>query len=169
VTISTRRLSSIAFLSAVGIALFVIESYIPMPFPFLKIGLANLSTVIALMMFGTVAASIVAVVRVVVGSLFIGSFMGPAFLLAMSAGVSSAMLMALVKRTTGNLFSALGISLIGAVTHVLVQLLVVRYFFVQSQAVFSLVPILLTTSLVGGLIVGFISLRLLSALKDIRL
>lgn len=166
---STRRLTTIAFLSAVGIALFVLESYIPMPLPFLRIGLANISSVIALILLGTTSMLTIVVLRIVVGSLFVGTFMSPAFVLALSAGVASALAMALAKLLRKNIFSALGLSLIGSMTHVVVQLLIVRFIYVQNAAVLQLLPLLLLTALIGGLIVGWISVRLLRALKQVRL
>lgn len=163
----TRRLTAIAFLAAAGIALFVLESYIPLPLPFMKIGLANVSSVLALMMFGANAMFAVVGLRVIVGSLLVGTFMSPGFILAASAGISSALVMSLTKFGTRNLFSAFGLSLIGSFTHVLVQLLVVRYAYVQNAAVGLLLPLLLVTALVGGTVVGWLSLRLLKSLKGI--
>jgi heptaprenyl diphosphate synthase len=163
----TRRLTGIAFLAAAGIALFVLESYIPLPLPFMKIGLANVSTVLALMMFGVGAMFAVVGIRVIVGSLLVGTFMSPGFMLAVSAGVCSALLMSLTKLSTRNLFSAFGLSLIGSFTHVFVQLLVVRYAYVQNAAIGLLVPLLLVTALLGGTIVGWVSLRLVKSLKGI--
>jgi heptaprenyl diphosphate synthase len=166
---STRRFTTIAFLSAAGIALFVIESYIPMPLPFLRIGLANISSVIALMLLGPASMHAVVVLRVVVGSFFVASFMSPAFVLALAAGVLSAFAMAITKTISGNVFSALGISLVGSVAHVIVQLLLVRFIYVQNAAVLQLLPLLLLTALAGGVIVGGISVRLLLALKQVRI
>jgi heptaprenyl diphosphate synthase len=163
----TRRLTAIAFLAAAGIAMFVIESYIPLPLPFMKIGLANVSSVLALMMFGASAMFAVVGIRIVVGSLLVGTFMSPGFILAVSAGISSALLMSLTKLGARDLFSAFGLSLIGSFTHVFVQLLIVRYVFVQNAAVGLLLPLLLVAALVGGTVVGWLSLRLLKSLKGI--
>ncbi|MER3523473.1 MAG: heptaprenyl diphosphate synthase [Ignavibacteria bacterium] len=162
-----RRLTLIAVLAAVGIALFVIESHIPMPLPFLKIGLANISSVVALVLIGTTSMMSVVLLRVVVGALLIGTFMSPAFLLALSAGVVSALVMGLVRKLTRNLFSVVGISLVGAFTHSIVQLFVVRYVYVQTTVVLHLLPFLLAGALVGGLIVGAVSLRLVRALPEV--
>lgn len=166
---STRRLTTIALLSAVGIALFVFESYIPMPLPFLKIGLANVSSVIALMLIGTTGMVTVVVLRVVVGSLFLGTFMSPTFILAFSAGIASAMMMALAKASTRDIFSALGLSLIGSIAHIIVQLLIVRFVYVQNAAVLQLLPLLLLSACIGGFVVGWISVRLLKSLKQVRI
>lgn len=165
---STRRLTTIAFLSAAGSALFVLESYIPMPLPFLKIGLANISSVIGLMVLGTTGMLTVVALRVVVGSFLVGTFMSPAFVLAFSAGVASAAAMAIVKATTRNFFSPFGLSLIGSVTHVVAQLMIVRFVYVENAGVLQLLPLLLLTALIGGSVVGWISIRLLSALQQVR-
>jgi uncharacterized membrane protein len=84
-----------------------------------------------------------------------------------SAGISSALLMSLTKLGARDLFSAFGLSLIGSFTHVFVQLLIVRYVFVQNAAVGLLLPLLLVAALVGGTVVGWLSLRLLKSLKGI--
>jgi heptaprenyl diphosphate synthase len=165
----TQRLTLTAFLGAAGIALFVLEAYIPAPVPFLKIGLANISSVIALVVMGTPGMLVVVGLRVVVGSLLVGTFMSPAFVLALAAGVTAASAMALTRLVTREFFSPIGLSLIGSLVHVVVQLVIVRYVYVQNAAVFQLLPVLLFTACVGGLIVGWISVRLLHALQEVRL
>lgn len=161
---TTRHITSLSLFAAVGIGLFVVESFIPMPFPFLKIGLANVSTILALMIFSAGDAVLVVMVRVVVGSLLVGSLFGPGFLLAFAGGTASAIVMGGVKRWTGNLFSVMGLSLIGSTTHVLTQFSLVLLLYVQSMALTALLPLLLLSALVGGLIVGWVSSRLLDVL-----
>ncbi len=161
---STRNLTLLALFAAVGIALFVVESFIPTPFPFLKIGLANVSTVLALMMFSTGDAMLVVIVRVLVGSFLVGSLFGPGFILAAAGGTTAAIAMGAVRRSTGTMFSVVGISLVGSTTHVLSQFVVVLLLYVQNTALTTLLPLLLISALFGGLVVGWISDRLLSIL-----
>jgi heptaprenyl diphosphate synthase len=163
----TRRLTALSLLAAVGIALFVMETFIPMPLPFLKIGLANISTVLALMMFGAGDMFLVVTIRVLVGSLLTGSLFGPGFLLAIGAGIASAMAMAVVKGVTRKLFSVVGLSLIGAVTHVVTQFLLVLLLYVQNASISFLLPLLLFSALLSGFVVGWISARLVGVLERI--
>lgn len=165
---STRRLTLIAAFSAAGIALYVFESFIPMPLPFIKVGLANIASVLSLAIVGIGGMFAVIVLRIVVGGLLVGSFMGPAFILALSAGIASGGAMALASRAAPRLFSPFGISLIGSVVHVLVQLAVVRYAYVKSAEVFTILPLLALSALGGGLVVGFAALTLLRALQTLR-
>jgi heptaprenyl diphosphate synthase len=159
-----RRVTRLGFLAAVGTSLFVLESLIPLPLPFLKVGLANISTLLALLLTGPVDALLVVLIRVVAGSLLTGSFLGPAFILALCAGVVSALVMGLLHRTTGGMFGPVGLSLGGSFSHVLTQLALVAILLVRNQGVFHLLPILLVTALLGGLIVGLVTSRILPAI-----
>lgn len=166
---TTRQITTLAFLSAVGISLFVIESFIPMPLPFLKIGLANIASLMALMLFGMREMMVVLLIRVSVGAMLTGSIFGPGFLLAMAGGLGSALAMGGVKSAFPGVFSVVGISLIGSFTHVTIQFLFVLFFYVQTTAVFFLLPLLLASSLAGGLIVGWISARVIPIIQSMHI
>jgi heptaprenyl diphosphate synthase len=158
-----------ALLAAGGIALFVVESYIPTPLPFMKIGLANISSLLALLLEGPAVMLLVVVTRVLVGSLLVGSFLSPAFVIAITAGIAASLAMALVHRVAPTLFSAVGLSLIGSMVHVLTQLAVVGMLIVQTTAVYALLPALLLTGSVGGIIVGYLSAKVMRVLPAARL
>lgn len=161
---STRRVTRLGFLAAAGTALFVLESLVPLPLPFLKIGLANISTLLALLAGGVTDAMVVVILRIVAGSLLTGSFLGPAFLIALPAGVMSAAGMSLARTLTGRLFGPVGLSLVGSSLHVVTQLAIVSLLFVHNDALLSLLPLLLFTALIGGVVVGFAAGRLLPPL-----
>jgi len=161
---SVRRVTRLGFLAAMGTALFVLESLIPLPLPFMKVGLANISTLLALIISGPADALLVVFLRVLVGSLVTGSFFSPAFILAMSAGLVSAAAMGVLRITTGRSFGPVGISLAGSTAHVATQIAIVGLVYVRNTAVIHLLPLLLVTALAGGLIVGIVTARLLPAL-----
>lgn len=166
---TTREVTTVALLTAVGIALFVVESFIPTPLPFLKIGLANISSLVAMMVLGVPQMLVVVIMRVVVGSMLVGSLFTPGFVLAIGGGITSAVAMALTKRCGKQLFSPVGVSLVGSLTHVVTQFLLVLWLYVQNAAVFFLLPLLLGSGFVGGLVVGWITSRLLTVLQSSRL
>jgi heptaprenyl diphosphate synthase len=176
----TRRVARVGVLTALGTALFVLESLIPFPLPFLKIGLSNIATLIGLILGGPADAFTVVVLRVVAGSFITGSFLSPSFLLSFSAGITSTTVMcglALVGAfrpteagvhsaprgawRSGSFLGPVGVSLAGASTHAVTQLAVVAFVYARNVALFHLLPILLVTALVGGIIVGFIVMRIL--------
>jgi heptaprenyl diphosphate synthase len=163
-----RTLTTLALLAAAGVSLFVLESFIPMPVPFLKIGLANISALLALTLFGAGEMMLVVMIRILVGSMLVGSLFSPAFILALIAGVASALVMALVMKLFGRTFSLVGISLCGSTTHVLAQYAVAQHLYIQNPALVALVPFLLLSALIGGLVVGWMSARLLPLLPRLR-
>ncbi len=160
---TVRRVTRLGFLASMGTALFVLESLIPLPLPFLKVGLANISTLVMLIVSGPADALIVVFLRVLVGSLVTGSFLGPAFILAMAAGVVSAAVMGAVHTIARRAFGAVGVSLAGSTAHVSTQIALVGLLYVRSAAVVHLLPVLLLTALAGGLVVGIVTSRLLGA------
>jgi len=99
---SSRQITAVALLAAVGISLFILESFIPMPLPFLKIGFTNISSVVALILLVPGAMYLVVAIRIVAGSVLVGSFLGPSFLLAVAGGLTSATAMAMVFRFAPN-------------------------------------------------------------------
>jgi heptaprenyl diphosphate synthase len=160
----TRRTTRVGLLAAVGIALFVLESFIPLPFPFLKIGLANISTVLALDLLGFPEGVLVTSIRVIVGSTIVGSLFSPGFVLALGGGLASVAVMGAARRMTGEMFSLVGISLMGSVTHVMTQWFLVLILFVQNAALGMLLPLLLLSALFGGLVVGWIAVKVVAVL-----
>ena len=166
---TTREVTTVALLTTVGIALFVIESFIPTPLPFLKIGFANISSVVAIMSVGVPQMFIVVILRVVVGSMLVGSLFTPGFVLAISGGFASAVAMSLARTARKDLFSSVGISLVGSLTHVVTQFLLVLFLYVQSVAVLYLLPLLLISGFISGVLVGWIASRLLPILESTQM
>lgn len=162
-----RRIAALGLLTAVGVSLFVLESLVPLPVPFLKIGLANISTLLALMLFDLPAALLVAGLRVVIGSLLTGSLASPALVLAIGGGLASAVFMGLAWTVGRRAFSPIGLSVIGSVTHVGAQFVLVSALFVESLALSYLLPVLLGSALAGGLVVGWFSARILRAIEPL--
>jgi heptaprenyl diphosphate synthase len=155
---TTRTITNVGMFSAAGTALFVFESFIPTPLPFIKIGLANLATLLALLLLGARSAFVVVIIRVLVGSLMVGSLFGPGFLLAISSGLVSAAAMGGIYTWRPRIFSV----------HVTTQLLLVLLFYVRTPTILFLLPLLLISALFGGLIVGWIASKLLPAIARLR-
>ena len=86
---SSRRIALIAALAAVALTIFVAESQIPpvLPIPGIKLGLANIVTLVAMVILGRRDAFAVLVVRLVLGSMFTGGF--SAFLFSAAGGLST--------------------------------------------------------------------------------
>ena len=81
----TRKLAAMALLTAIALTVFVIENQIPAPVPIpgVKLGLANIVTLVAMVLLSRRDAGIVLLVRILMGAMFAGS---PSTLLFSAAG-----------------------------------------------------------------------------------
>jgi heptaprenyl diphosphate synthase len=71
---------------ALGIILHRLEALLPQPTPWVKRGLANLMSLMALIYLGTREAFIVTLLRVILGSILAETFLGPIFFSAWQVG-----------------------------------------------------------------------------------
>lgn len=153
---ATRRLVLIAMLSAGGLVFFVFESFLPL-LPWLRPGLGNVATIIALFLLGFKDATKVTLLRIILGSLVLGRLFTPVFLFAFSGGIVSLVVMGLVLRYLGRVFGPVGISALGAVAHNTVQLGVAYLVFVKSVEVFIFMPVFLLAGVVTGALTGLLA------------
>lgn len=121
----TRRMVLLALFIAMASVLNVVESWIPLPLPVpgIKLGLANIISLLVIATFGWRDAMYVVIVRVFLASLFGGVFLGPAFAMSMSGAIVSTVVMAYVYVHWQHTFSFIGISIIGAVVHNVAQIM----------------------------------------------
>ncbi len=153
---STRRLVLISMLSACGLVIFVFESFLPL-LPWFRPGLGNVATLLALMIFGFRDAFTVTMLRIVLGALIMGRLFTPIFIFALSGGLASLIIMTLVMRYTKGVFGPVGISVLGAVAHNMVQLLVAYLLFVKSIEIFILIPVFMGAGVITGAFVGLVA------------
>jgi len=136
-----------------AIGLHVFEASLPSLGPWFKPGLANLVTLLALVMMGPRAAISLAIARVVVGSFFIGTLFTPTFIIAMAGGLSASLVMVAAWRWIPGI-TLVGVSLLGALAHMLAQFVSVEALFIQQAALYYALPPLLILSCISGWING---------------
>lgn len=156
----------IAFLSAYALALHGFESMVPSPIPWLRLGLSNIVTLVTLYLYGLRPAMMVTMIRVLLGSLFLGTFLGPAFFLSLAGGLAGTLSMGAALTAFPRLFSPLGISLIGALFHNAGQLSIAYIMFVQRiEAVLIIAPFLLAAGTLTGLVNGIAAKYLIAEIS----
>ena len=163
--ISTRRLVLLSMLSASGLILFVFESFLPL-LPWFRPGLGNIATILALMIFGFGDAVKVTTLRIILGALVLGRLFTPGFLLALSGGFASVLIMSFVFRYTGKIFGPVGISVIGAVTHNFVQLFIAYLLFVKSIEIFIFTPVFMCAGVLTGTLTGLIAVMVFESAAE---
>lgn len=168
-----RRNTHLALLVALASAVHTIESAIPTPVPWLKFGFSNILTITAISLYDFWAGITVTFLRVMVGSLIIGTFLTPSFFIGLSGGIASAVVMGISYRFFKGVFSLVGISVLGAYASNLAQIATVYTLFIRHSEVFMLLPVFLGFGLVTGIINGiggeFLAghIRKLPAFRDI--
>ena len=150
---STRVLTRLALLTAVALILYIVESAVPRPLPWMKLGLGNAPVLAALLLFGAGPALAVALAKVVLGGLLGGGLAGPAFAIGGGAAVASWATMALLRRFLARAFSPVGLSIAGAVVHQLTQLAIAAAYLGNAGLV-HLLPLFLVSGVLSGAATG---------------
>ena len=147
----------IAWLAALAISIHVMESALPSPLPGLKPGLANVITIAVLLQFGWGAAAWVSLLRVLGGSLLLGTFLSPTFMLSLAGAACSIGILWLAWRMPGRGFGPVGYSILAALAHMTGQFTLAWLLFIPHSALWRLFPLLITAALLFGIVNGIIA------------
>ena len=156
-----------AIMVALGVILHRLEALLPLPSPWIKLGLANLMTLVALVFLGFKEAVIVTFLRVVLGSILGGTFLGPTFFLSLAGGIAAILIMGMLYRIGKKHISLIGISIFGAYTHTLATSLCVYYFLIRESSFFTLLPFFFSLALLTGILTGSIANTLIRQMQGI--
>lgn len=161
----TKKLTILSMLVTLALVLSIVESWIPLPFVFpgVKLGLANIITIVVIFYFGLKDTLLLVLTRCLLASLFGGGFIP--FLFSIAGGVLSTIVMYILHKKTPKLFSITGISIAGSVCHNLGQI-VIAIIITKDIAVTGYLPILLISGLFMGLFVGLCSGFAIKAIKS---
>jgi heptaprenyl diphosphate synthase len=165
----SNKMMAMAIMVALGVILHRLEALLPLPSPWIKLGLANLMTLVALVFLGFKEAVIVTFLRVVLGSILGGTFLGPTFFLSLAGGIAAILIMGMLYKIGKNHMSLIGISIFGAYTHTLATSLCVYYFLIRESSFFTLLPFLFSLALLTGILTGSIANTLTRQMQGITL
>jgi len=156
----------LAGLIVLGLLLFLFEAFIPRPLPWLKFGLANVATLIALYWLGWREAIIVSVFRIFVGAFFTGNLLTPSFFLSATGGAAALVGMILLKQSGG--FSIIAVSISGAILHNMAQLALAAEWLFSNNVLWHLLPYLIITAAITGLVIGLFGRALLMRIVGLK-
>lgn len=160
----TVRIVRLSLLIALATVLSIIENQLTIPIlPWLRIGSANIMTLLALTMYGIKGALIVSCTKALIAGIF-GSL--PMLVFSFSASLASSLSMGIIYSTFRQKFSIVGISIIGAVVHNLTQLLVAFIVLNMSKkSAFAILPLLIIAGIAAGTLTGLITRYLIRVLN----
>ena len=146
-----HRAAYFGVFTALALIFSYLETLISFSFgiPGIKLGLANLLTVILLYKRNAREALLLSVVRIVLSGFLFGNLWS--ILYSLAGGLMSMLVMVFLKRT--GKFSIMGVSAAGGVSHNMGQLLVAMAV-VETYRVGYYFPVLLIAGLATGLLIG---------------
>ena len=164
----TKRLTLCAILIALALALSYTERFIPLqmlvPLPGVKLGLANIVTLMALYLMGSKSAFAVLIPRCIFGAVFGGGITGLMF--SLIGGILAMATMALARKI--SIFSIYGVSILGAAAHNIGQILAAMVL-MNSVYIGAYLPYLLAVALFTGFATGAAGAGVLRALKTVHI
>ena len=159
----TKKLTLCAMLISAALVLSYMERFIPLqmliPLPGVKLGLANIVSLIALYLLSAKDACVILALRCVLGSMFSGSITGLIF--SITGGALSMLVMILTRRIP--FLSIYGVSILGAAAHNIGQILA-SMVLMQSLYIGAYLPYLLCIAIATGLATGAASAGVLRTL-----
>jgi heptaprenyl diphosphate synthase len=165
------NIAQISFLIACGSVLQLAEGIIPLPIPGIRIGLSNIASIVAMVLFGVPAGFEVAFFRPIITSLTNGTFLSPGFMLSLCGSISSFIAMAGLYSLAGGKGKShiITVSIIGAVVHNLTELAVAYFWLIHHKGVFALAPFLMIPAVIGGYLVGWSTNYVLGRMQEMKL
>ncbi|MFU2157800.1 Gx transporter family protein [Caldisericum sp. AR60] len=160
-----RTIVYLSLLISIGVVLNLIEPVQIFPLlPGAKLGLANVSTVLAILLFNGIYGILVAIIRTIVSQVFRGAFNWISFGTSFFGGVSASIVMSVAHYLFRKKMSIEGISALGGIINnvsqvIFVYLVTKNSFFIYY--LFFLIPI----GGVVGFVVGILSHTVYNRLK----
>jgi len=158
-----KRNRELTVLILLATALGVVDSLIPRPVPFMKLGLANVTAVITVVRFGFVKTLELNLLRALAVALITGLLATPAFLLSVSGAFASAVTMGLLRRLLQDKLSMAGLSMAGAVVSLWGQLFVASLI-LTGLPLQNIVLLLTAWGIVSGGAVGLLAQKAMSTM-----
>lgn len=147
-----KKMVQLSMFVTIALTIFVVESYLPpiAPIAGVKLGLANVISLIVLFLYGWREGITVLLLRILLGSMLTGNLISCAY--SLGGGICCFVVMVLCKKIIPQYMIWL-ISVIGAVFHNLGQLAVAS-FMMGTTSVWWYFPILLTSGILTGAFTG---------------
>ncbi len=152
---TAKKIAVLAIFITLSLITFIIENQFPPLFvPGARMGLANIFSFTALIMFSPVEAFIVVAVRTGLGAIYAGNV--SALLYSFTGGVVSMAISSVLMYTVYPRVSVMAVSVLGAVAHNVTQNIV--FVLLTDTSTLTLIPYFILAGILSGAIVGAVVL-----------
>lgn len=153
---AAKKIAVLAVFTGLSLIAFMIENLFPPLFlPGAKMGLANVFSFIALIMYSPAEAFIIVAVRTVLGAVFAGNV--SAVLYSFTGGIVSMAVSSVLIYCVYPKISVMSVSVAAAVAHNITQD-IVFIFISGSVLMFSYMPYLILLGILSGAVVGGVTM-----------
>ncbi len=154
---TAKKIAVLAIFITLSLITFIIENQFPPLFvPGARMGLANIFSFTALIMFSPFEAFIVVAVRTGLGAIYAGNV--SALLYSFTGGVVSMAISSVLMYTVYPRVSVMAVSVLGAVAHNVTQNIV--FVLLTDTSTLTLIPYFILAGILSGAIVGAVTLLL---------
>lgn len=160
------RTAYLGIFAALAIIFGYLECLIPfhIGIPGVKLGIANIVTVVILYKMGAKESAIITVLRVlVIGFLFSNGFS----IIYSLAGCSMSLIAMYILKKEGS-FSIYGVSMAGGVAHNIGQIAMAAIV-METGSIWYYLPVLLISGVITGFVIGFVSEEMLKRIRKIKM
>lgn len=161
-----KKIATLGVLASLAMVLSFVETLLPPIYaavPGIKIGLANIVNVFLLYKFSVKGTAVVTLIRVLTIAMLFGNLMTLSYSLA--GAVLSITVMVLLKKT--KLFSTIGVSIAGGVSHNLGQI-IVAIFITSTIEIGYYMIFLCISGVLSGTLIGIAGALVLKYTKKLK-
>lgn len=151
-TVNLKRLTGLALFTTIALAIYYVESLLPtlVPIPGIKLGLANIITLLVLKNYSAKDAFLVLLMRILIATFLFGQAMS--LLYSLAGGILCLLIMYLINKLFQGHFLFIT-SIFGALFHQFGQL-IIACLLTSSLAAVSYLPFFFLSGTITGLFTG---------------
>ena len=159
---SNKEMALTGVFIALAMVLSYLESLVPIGFavPGIKLGLANLVTIVSLYKLGLKNTIIISLGRILLSGILFGNMM--VIIYSLAGAFLSILVMVLVKNT--KIFSATGVSICGAIAHNLGQI-IVAVISLENMNIMYYMIVLAIAGAIAGTVIGLLSGMIIKSIR----
>ena len=149
-----KKVILISLFVSVALIVSLLEYYIPIPIPNVRLGLSNIIIINSILLFGFKETFFISFLKAILLVIILGNPIS--FIYNFSAGFTSIVTMDILNEFCSRYLGVIGISVLGSVSHVMVQILV-SMVLLNTRTLINFIPFLGIIGVFTGILVGIIS------------
>ncbi len=162
---NTKKLVFLSLMVSIAIVLSIVESAISAFFfiiPGVKLGLANIVTLVVLYLYGRKEAYLVLFVRVILVGLLYSGLFSNTFWISLSGGIIAVTTMIILSKTKLSIYS---VSVSGSLMHMVGQILA-AIVLLSTETLLYYLPVMIMLSVPTGIITAYLAKKVIVIIKE---